>query len=189
MQQKCIHAHAHTLMYIRIHSARLHTPTHPPTPNTHTHKHQHTHSHTRTATHSHAHAHTHTHTCMHAHGDACVHKRKHTCMHARPHSYCTHHVELNGRSVIKASHVMAHIVTPDSHVMAQRAVPKQLPPPRMRCTRQLTHMAHAGPVWPGLGPAGRAAGFPESKTIEKPLVLGAFGLKMLKNHWFLELPC
>ena len=69
---------------------------------------------------------------------------------------------------------------------------------------------HAGPAWPGLGPAGRAAGFPEAKTIEKPLVFEASmlkmlkkrvfllvflldgtsrGLKMLKNHWFLKLPC
>ena len=43
------------------------------------------------------------------------------------------------------------------------------------------------PGEPGLA-LSAAAGLHKPKTIEKPVVFGAFGLKMLKNHWFLKPP-
>ena len=51
--------------------------------------------------------------------------------------------------------------------------------------KNLRFLERFGPGRPGR----QAAGFPEAKTIEKPVVFGAFGFKMLKNHWFLKLPC
>ena len=51
--------------------------------------------------------------------------------------------------------------------------------------------ALSGPAWPWrpcLAPLA-AASLHKPKTIEKPLVFGAFSVKMLKNLWFLKLTC
>ena len=41
--------------------------------------------------------------------------------------------------------------------------------------------------WPCLASSAPAC-LPKPKTMEKPVVFEAFGLKMLKNHWFLKPP-